>query len=156
MADSGHFDGFRAPLSSALFCIRLVTKHCSKITEDRSMADRHTDRHILLSPPMQPSSRPFPGKCTAFLRIPGTSPCILRSTVFTDHSRGDILQPFPGSVPIQCDSRALSPGESAYPAHSSDSVGGRRSKRLAACLHATPSPATHFAGVFTESTSIYS
>ena len=38
VADSGHFDGFRVPLSSAPFCIRLVIRHFSKATEDRSPA----------------------------------------------------------------------------------------------------------------------
>ena len=35
VADSGHFDGFRLPLSSALFYIRLVIRHFSKTAEDR-------------------------------------------------------------------------------------------------------------------------
>ena len=39
MADSRHFDGFRAPLSSMSFCIRLVTRHFLKTTEDRSLTD---------------------------------------------------------------------------------------------------------------------
>ena len=88
MADSGHFDGFRAPLSSAPFCICLVIRHFSKATEDRSPAD------TAISPPMRPSSRP--------------------------HRE---------SEPLSHEFRALFPGESAYPAHSSDSVVGRRSKR---------------------------
>ena len=36
VSDSGHFDGFRVPLSSALFCICFVIRHFSKATEDRS------------------------------------------------------------------------------------------------------------------------
>ena len=39
VADFGHFDGFRLPLSSALFCICLVIRHFSKTAEDRSSAD---------------------------------------------------------------------------------------------------------------------
>ena len=35
VADSGHFDGFRLPLSSALFYIRLVIRHFSKTAQDR-------------------------------------------------------------------------------------------------------------------------
>lgn len=36
MTDFVHFDGFRAPLSSALFYIRLVIRYFSKTTEDRA------------------------------------------------------------------------------------------------------------------------
>ena len=36
VVDSGHFDGFRVPLSSAPFCICLVIKNFQKETEDRS------------------------------------------------------------------------------------------------------------------------
>ena len=39
VADSRHFDGFRVPLSSAPFCIRLVIRCFSKTAEDRSSAD---------------------------------------------------------------------------------------------------------------------
>ena len=39
VADSGHFDGFRLPLSSAPFYICLVIRHFSKTAEDRSSAD---------------------------------------------------------------------------------------------------------------------
>ena len=39
VVDSGHFDGFRVPLSSASFCICLVIKNFQKETEDRSPAD---------------------------------------------------------------------------------------------------------------------
>ena len=38
VADSGHFDGFRVPLSSAPFRICLVIRDFSKATEDRSPA----------------------------------------------------------------------------------------------------------------------
>ena len=41
VADSRHFDGFRVPLSSALLCIRLITKNFQEATEDRSIADRY-------------------------------------------------------------------------------------------------------------------
>ena len=42
VSDSGHFDGFRVPLSSAPFCICLVIKNFQKATEDRSPADTGT------------------------------------------------------------------------------------------------------------------
>ena len=35
VADFGHFDGFRLPLSSALFYIRLVIRYFSKTAQDR-------------------------------------------------------------------------------------------------------------------------
>ena len=53
VADSGHFDGFRAPLSSALSYIRLVIRCFSKTAEDRSSAGTAISPHaaILQSPP---------------------------------------------------------------------------------------------------------
>ena len=50
VADSGHFDGFRAPLSSAPFCICLVIRHFSKATEDRSPADTAISIHVAILP----------------------------------------------------------------------------------------------------------
>ena len=38
VADSGHFDGFRVPLSSAPFCICFVIRDFSKTTEASSLA----------------------------------------------------------------------------------------------------------------------
>ena len=72
VADSGHFDGFRVPLSSAPFCFCLVIRHFSKATEDRSPAG------TAISTPMRPSSLAPPGKWTAFPRIPGTFPRRIR------------------------------------------------------------------------------
>ena len=62
MVDSGHFDGFRVPLSSAPFYIRLVVKHFSKATEDRSSADTDIspDTAILPGPT---------GKCTNYIDL---------------------------------------------------------------------------------------
>ena len=39
MTDSGHFDGFREHLSSALFCNYLIIMDFLKTTEDRSQTD---------------------------------------------------------------------------------------------------------------------
>ena len=62
MVDSGHFDGFRVPLSSAPFYIRLVVRHFSKATEDRSSADTDIspDTAILPGPT---------GKCTNYIDL---------------------------------------------------------------------------------------
>ena len=62
MVDSGHFDGVRVPLSSAPFYIRLVVKHFSKATEDRSSADTDIspDTAILPGPT---------GKCTNYIDL---------------------------------------------------------------------------------------
>ena len=127
VADSGHFDGFRVPLSSALFCIHLVTRYFLKITEDRSMADM-ADRYYCFHPCSHPTgpSRESELLSHEFRALPPAfyAPLSLQTILVATSS-----SPFLGSVPIQCESRALSPGESAYPAHSSDSVVGRRSKR---------------------------
>ena len=50
VADSGHFDGFRAPLSSALFYICLVIRYFSKTAEDRSSADTAISPHAAILP----------------------------------------------------------------------------------------------------------
>ena len=62
MVDSGHFDGFRTPLSSASFCIYLFITYFQKATEDRSPADT-----VIF--PMLPSSRAPPGKCTNYIDL---------------------------------------------------------------------------------------
>ena len=90
MADSGHFDGFQAPLSSALFRIRLVTKHFSKTKEDRSPAGTAISHHAAI--------------------LPGHTGKVYHSGHF-------------------------SPGESAYPAHSSDSVVGTPSPTPLSPMH---------------------
>ena len=65
VSDSGHFDGFRVPLSSALFCICFVIRHFSKATEDRSRQalERWRQAASLFSPP---ASTPPPSSTTHF------------------------------------------------------------------------------------------
>ena len=65
VSDSGHFDGFRVPLSSALFCICFVIRHFSKATEDRSRQalERWRQAASLFSPP---ASTPHPSSTPPF------------------------------------------------------------------------------------------
>ena len=64
VADSGHFDGFRAPLSSAPFRICLVIRNFLKATEDRSLADTAISTHAAILPDL-------PGKVYQFSTNPG-------------------------------------------------------------------------------------
>ena len=59
VADSGHFDGFRVPLSSASFCTHLIISYFQKLAETRSPAAKN-NRPAHLSTPFFRSTPPGP------------------------------------------------------------------------------------------------
>ena len=76
VADSGHFDGFRAPLSSALSYIRLVIRCFSKTAEDRSSAETAISIHVAILPVPTGKVYRFPTNSGHFLPANPHTPLI--------------------------------------------------------------------------------